>query len=154
MPRLTIIERIRVVKLFNDLPYGSKSKFARTSLNAKNNYGIFISERGVRQIINKWDQTKSVADLPRNNKFKCLISVAGILAINKALLKNPFLTCKKIKTELVLTASTRTINRCINKLGWRKVDTKFCQIDSLIINRLKRFIYCSVCKINNEQYVM
>ena len=83
MPRLTIIERIRVVKLFNDLPYGSKSKFVRTSLNAKNNYGIFISERGVRQIINKWDRTKSVADLPRNNKFKCLISGAGILAINK-----------------------------------------------------------------------
>ena len=62
---ICIIERIRVVKLFNDLPYGSKSKFARTSLNAKNNYGIFISERGVRQKINKWDQTKSVADLPR-----------------------------------------------------------------------------------------
>ena len=78
MPRLTIIERIRVVKLFNDLPYGSKSKFARTSLNAKNNYVIFISESRVRQIINKWDQTKSVPDLPRNNKFKCLISGAGI----------------------------------------------------------------------------
>ena len=48
MPRLTIIERIRVVKLFNYLPYGTKSKIAVTSLNAKNNYGIFISERGVR----------------------------------------------------------------------------------------------------------
>ena len=36
-------------------------------------------------------------------------------------------------------------------LGWRKVNTKYCQIVSPV-NRLKRFIYCSMCKINNEQY--
>ena len=37
-------------------------------------------------------------------------------------------------------------------LCWRKVNTKYyCQIVSPI-NRLKRFILCSMVKINNEDY--
>ena len=36
-------------------------------------------------------------------------------------------------------------------LGWRQVNTKYCQIVSSI-NRLKRFIFCSMVKINNEDY--
>ena len=43
---------------------------------------------------------------------------------NKALLENPFLTAKKIKSDLVLTGSPQTICRYINKLGWRQVNTK------------------------------
>ena len=38
----------------------------------------------------------------------------------------------------------------MNILGWRKV-TKYCQIVSPI-NRLKIFIFCSMVKINNEDY--
>ena len=64
----------------------------------------------------------------------------GVRAINEALLQNPFLTSKKIKLDLCLIASTRTICKCINKLGWRKVSTKYCRIVSPI-NKIKRFIY-------------
>ena len=56
---------------------------------------------------NKVLKTKSVADIPRKNKCKSLIKCADIFPINKVLLKNPFLTATKIKTELVLTASTK-----------------------------------------------
>ena len=91
MPRLTIIERIRVIKLFNELPYGFRNKYIGTSQNAANKYGIFISHRGVRDLITKWVQTISIADLPRKNKPKCLISSLGILAINKTLLEKPIL---------------------------------------------------------------
>ena len=45
-----------------------------------------------------------------------------------------------------LTASTRTINRYISQLGWRRVNTKYCQIMSPV-NRLKRFIYYCMCYI-------
>ena len=45
--------------------------------------------------MDKWRQTKFVADIPRNNKCKSLITGDGILAINKALLKSPILTGKK-----------------------------------------------------------
>ena len=46
---------------------------------------------------------------------------------------------------------TQTICRYINMRGWRKVNTKYCQIVSQI-NRLKRFIFCSMVKLNNEDY--
>ena len=36
-------------------------------------------------------------------------------------------------------------------LGWRQVETKCCQIVSFD-NRVKRFIYCSLCKIYKEKY--
>ena len=51
-----------------------------------NKYGIFISDDEIRDLIDKWRQTKSVADIPRNNNCKSLINGAGILAINRALL--------------------------------------------------------------------
>ena len=112
---------------------------------------IHISARGISNLIEKWVKTKFVADIPRKNKCKSLIKCGVIFAINKVLLKNPFLTATKIKIELVLTASTRTINRYIGMLGWRKLNTKYCQIVSPV-NRLKRFNYCCMCKIHNEQY--
>ena len=81
MPRLTIFERIRIVNRFNELPYNTKNKYAIISQNAANKYGIFISARGIIYLIKKWVQTKSVADITRNN----------------VLLNNSFLTAKKNK---------------------------------------------------------
>ena len=101
MPHLTLFERIKIVKLFNDLPYGIRAKYERISKQAKDRYSIQISESGVRRLINKWHNTETLADRPRENKSKCLISKGGILAINNA-------------------ASTRNISRYI----------KYCQIVS------------------------
>jgi hypothetical protein len=92
-----------------------------------------------------------VGDLPRRNKHKLLLSRAGFSAINKILLKNPFITCNKIRNKLNLVAKVRTIRGYVKKLGWRKVTTKYCQIVSFD-NRVKRFIYCCLCKIYNEKY--
>ena len=43
------------------------------------------------------------------------------------------------------TRNVRTIGYTIRCLGWRQVQTKYCQIVDLI-NRLKRFIYCCFYK--------
>jgi uncharacterized membrane protein len=80
-----------------------------------------------------------VVDLPRRNKHKLLLSRAGFLAINKILLKNPFITCNKIRNKLNLVVKVRTIRGYVKKLGWCKVATKYCQIVSFD-NRVKRFI--------------
>jgi hypothetical protein len=55
----------------------------------------------------------------------------------------------KIKAKLFLAASPRAIRRCIRKLGWKKIQTRYCQIVSPI-NRIKRFVFTSLAKINNE----
>ena len=76
----------------------------------------------------KWHSTQRLADRQRANKAKLLISNAGMLAINKALLERPCLTAGKLKKDLNLHASRQTICRAINLMGWRKVQTKYCQI--------------------------
>jgi hypothetical protein len=48
-------------------------------------------------------------------------------------------------------ASFRSIRRYVNMLGWRRVETKYCQIVSFD-NRVKRYIYACCCKLFNEIY--
>ena len=49
------------------------------------------------------------------------------------------------------TRNVRTIGYAIRCLGWRQVQTKYCQIVDLI-NRLKRFIYCCFYKSYLEDF--
>ena len=72
-----------------------------------------------------------------------------MLALNKALLENPSLTLRKLKQDLNIVASTRTISRAIHQMGWRKVLTKYCQIIRPV-NRVKRFIYACLAKRFND----
>ena len=58
MPRLTIFERIRIVNLFNELPHSTKKKYIITSQNAVNKYGIFISDDGIRDLMEKMETNK------------------------------------------------------------------------------------------------
>ena len=151
MPHLSVLERMRVVDLFNKLPNTTKKKFEVVAGLALKTYHIKICGKRVQNIVAKWVKSRSVADKPRPNKEKLLISNIGILNINKALLNDPCLTARKIKKMFFLTASQQTIRRCIRKLGWRKIQTKYCQIVSPV-NRLKRFVYASMAKINNENF--
>ena len=151
MPHLTTFERIRVIDLFNNLPVETKCKFEVVAHQAFEKYKIKICDKSVRNLVKKWKETGNVGDKPRPNKQKLLISNRGILNINQALLKDPCLTARKIKAKLFLAASPRTIRRCIRKLGWKKIQTRYCQIVSPI-NRIKRFVYASMAKINNENF--
>ncbi len=67
------------------------------------------------------------------------------------LLIKPFISCKKIREKLKLIACERTIRGYIKRLGWRKVETKYCQIVSFD-NRVKRYIYGCLCKMFDEKY--
>ena len=71
MPRLTTFERIRVIKLFNDLPYKCYKNIIEFLSKLNKQYSIDISESGVRRLVDKWCNTKS--DLRKKNKHKCLI---------------------------------------------------------------------------------
>ncbi len=62
MGRLSLFERIRIIKLYNDLEIGCKNKFKLISFLAHNKYGIEISNRGVINIVNKWKRSKKLAD--------------------------------------------------------------------------------------------
>jgi hypothetical protein len=151
MGRLALIERIRVIKIYNRLQVVCNYKYQVISRIAKNNYGIEISARGVRSLLDNWLKTKRLADHLLDDRAKILISNAGILAINNVLLKKPCLTAGKLKKDLRLVATTRTICRAINLMGWRKVQTKYCQIVRPV-NRLKRFIFACLVKRFGENF--
>ena len=50
-------------------------------------YNIKISDVAVKYVILTWLTNKSLADRPRNNRSKWLISRDGVLAINRVLLE-------------------------------------------------------------------
>ena len=87
---------------------------------------MLVEKSASKNIILKFIYLKDkVADLDRPNEHKFSISDKGLLAINKALIKNPFVTRQKLKNDLNLLASTYTIGKAMRRLGWRKVTTKF-----------------------------
>jgi len=151
MGRLALIERMRVINIFNRLEIGCKNKYSVISRIANSNYGIEISERGLRRLVDKWQKTRKLSEKLKTNQSKILISNAGMLAINNALLNKPCLTAGKLKKDLRLVASTRTISKAINLMGWRKVQTKYCQIVRPV-NRLKRFIFACMAKRFGDNY--
>jgi hypothetical protein len=89
MGHLTIFERIRVIKLYNNLEVGCKYKYKVISDLAKSNYGIEISDKGAYGLVKKRNSSQRLADRPCANKAKRLISNEGMLALNKALLEIP-----------------------------------------------------------------
>ena len=120
MPHLSLFDRIKSIHLFTKLKNGVKDKYFVVSREAFNTYRIKISESVVRILVKKWQTTNKLADRPKTNSSKCVISKKGLLALNKALLKNPFLTAKKLKQNLGLIASKRTICGWVRILGWTR----------------------------------
>ena len=143
---LSPIQRLTILKLYNELESDKRINKAKiVSIKAWNEYHIEISQRGVRKIVRKFAITQKCGDLFRSKKHSRVISNVGLLAINKFLLQNPFATSSLIKAKLGLLASKRTITEYCNRLGWFKIQSKYCQIVTPV-NRLKRFIYACYCK--------
>ena len=70
MGRLTLFERIRIVKLYNDLEVGHKNKYTVISNLALSNYGIELSAKRVIIFIEKRVKSRRLGDQLRYNKSK------------------------------------------------------------------------------------
>ena len=142
---------MKIINFFNQLELGCKNKYKVVSELTKNKFGTIISAQTVKRCVHRWNKAKKLADRPRANKHRLMISNAGMLALNKECLTNPCSTLRKLKEELNLFASLKTISRALHKMGWRHVLTKYCQIIRPV-NRLKRFIYTCMAKRFGEEY--
>ena len=60
---------------------------------------------------------------------------------------NKNLTANQMKTSLNLRASSRTVQKYLNLLGWRKIRVKYCQYVSKK-NRIARLIFCKFCLLS------
>ena len=61
------------------------------------------------------------------------------------------MSAKRAKAKLNLRASSRTVQKYLNALGWRKIRTKYCQYVS-IKNRIERVLFARACLIKNRVY--
>ena len=105
---LSIFQKTRIIDLYLYYKNGSNVCDIIKTV-AKERFNIEISRWGVRDIIKKWKTFGSVQDRPRPNRHKLLISDEGLLAINKLLLSNQFVTSKEIKAKLNLVAASKTV---------------------------------------------
>jgi hypothetical protein len=83
---------------------------------------IFISSRRVRDLINKWNETMSLDDLPSVNR--AILHTRVDIDIDRAVYRNRELTGPQLKAGLNLRSSVRSVQRYLRRLGWRKVENK------------------------------
>jgi hypothetical protein len=124
--RLSIEKRIRIVTLYeqNNLwAVHGKYKILR-ALAAKED--IQISRQGLHGVIEKWKQLRSVANKPSISRALAhtKVTMDELKAIERRVRINRELTALHLKQQLHLQASTRTIQKYLNVLGWRKKMTK------------------------------
>jgi nicotinamide mononucleotide adenylyltransferase len=79
------------------------------------------------------------------------VSVDELTAIERRVTIKRELAARKLKSQLHLQASVRTVQKYLNILGWRKKMTKFCQIVSSK-NRMERIIFAKLCSATNYNF--
>lgn len=139
MPRLTLDMRTRIIRLYYVFQK-ARNKYVLIQRRAKEEQ-IVVSTRQVQRLVKRWKLERSIADKPRPNSQKKLISDEGLIEINRLLLSNNELTARIIKRELLLIASESTVLRAIHSLGWRNKRTEYCQIVSNR-NQHERLHFC------------
>jgi hypothetical protein len=77
MPRLSMHQRERIVNLYSQLNLGNvKGRWNRLR-EAAENEGIIIRVNGIRKLMNKWFDTKTLRDLPKSNVL-AIISITDL----------------------------------------------------------------------------
>ena len=66
-----------------------------------------------------------------------------LVELNNLVFNDREKTAIRLKRQLQLQCSSRTVQKYLNILGWRKIRTKFCQFVSFK-NRIDRFIFAKL----------
>ncbi|CAF1014008.1 unnamed protein product [Brachionus calyciflorus] len=147
--RLSSKEKAQVIILAKEKKFMyNKNKFRMMSEELKK-VNVFVSAKSIKKIINKWNDLFKLGSLHTRNSSKRVISNQEWININRLILKNNEITATAIKKELNLKASERTIRRYIRILGWRKINTKYCQLVSMK-NRVIRYHFALMCLYYND----
>ena len=80
------------------------------------------------------------------------ISEQELIGIDKIVFRNRHITANAIKQRQNLRVSSRTVQKYLNILGWRKVRTKYCQVVSPK-NRIERFFFAKVILEFEDQFL-
>ena len=107
---------------------------------------IFASDITLRRIINQWNLESSVEDKKSISRHTSITKVTNgeLSALDKLIYKHRDLSASAAKLRLQLRASARTVQKYLNRLGRRKITTRYCQFVRPK-NRVERVFYCKLC---------
>ena len=107
--RLSIEKRTRILSLYYKHDLGEKKRFQKLT-NFAAMEDIFISSRRVRDLINKWNETMSLDDLPSVNRaiLHTRVTQQELIDIDRAVYRNRELTGPQLKASLNLRSSVRS----------------------------------------------
>ena len=115
--------------------------------------GIFASTKTFRRICERWRISGVVSDkesLTRSaNTMK--INEIELNELDQVIVANRETTALQAKNSLNLRASARTVQKYLNRLGWKRIITRFCQFVSTK-NRIERVIFCNFCILTGEDF--
>lgn len=151
--KLSYNKRQRIVTLYikNNLHF-MKCRF-RILKRLVSKEDILTSEKTLRRIVKHWQRTGSVADKPSLTRAEKIFKITHneLAELDRLIESNKETTALQAKNALNLRASTRTVQRYLRRLGWRRIVTRFCQFVSSK-NRIERIIFCNFCRLTREDF--
>ena len=152
MRRLSISQRERAVSLYyrHDLEKIGKRRFIVLEQLCANE-DIVCSARSLRKLMGKWWKYRTVCNLPKSNNL-AKITEEELRRLNRAVYRNRSLTSRKLKFSLNLRMSSRSIQRYLNILVWKKIRSKYCQVASFK-NRLERIAFANAALTFQDKFM-
>lgn len=148
-PNLSLFARIRAIQAIRR----DKLNFIQASRKL-NSEGIKCSRYAAAYIYKKYLFNGMIKSLPRRPKV-VKVTNEHKEAINSWIDADREITCrvlcKNLQSRFQVTISTSQMCRIVNKLGWEKGRTRYCQIVSQQ-NKVKRVGYAFLCLINMERF--
>ena len=153
MPQVSYEQRMRVVEIYksNDLHF-QKGRFSSLKILSERE-SILASDVTLRRIINQWNFEGSIENKKpvERNIANTKITNGELAALDRFIYKNRDLSAGTAKISLNLLASVRTVQKYLNRLGWKKITTRYCQFVRPK-NKIERVIYCKLCIISGERF--
>ena len=86
---------------------------------------IFTSTKTLRKWVNRWLNEGTISNkISAERRLKNIkITTDDLLRLDRAVFKKRDLSARLVKTKLNLEMSSRSIQRYLNKMGWKKIET-------------------------------
>ena len=128
MVHLSLEKRFRAIYLY----LKHNLRFVKGRFDVLNEYtkteDIFTSTKTLRKWVNQWLNEGTISSkISVERRLKHIkITTDDLLRLDRAVFKKRDLSARLAKNKLNLEMSSRSIQRYLNKMGWKKIRTRRC----------------------------
>jgi hypothetical protein len=153
MVHLSLEKRFRAIYLY----LKHNLRFVKGRFDVLNEYAkaedIFTSTKTLKKWVNRWLNEGTISNkISVERRLKHIkITTDDLLRLDRAVFKKRDLSARLAKTKLNLEMSSRSIQRYLNKMGWKKIRTRRCAAVNEK-NRIERIIFAKLCIDLGERF--